>query len=60
MEKDPQVEPVADDLATRDCSTCWRVREPGWCVGTTGVNLMLLFGDPGDPTDDSAPDPGGG
>ncbi|HEX2012827.1 MAG TPA: formate dehydrogenase accessory protein FdhE [Roseateles sp.] len=53
MEKDPQVEPIADDLASLTLDLL--VAETG--LQRHGVNLLLLFGDP-----DSAsapPDPGG-
>lgn len=53
MEKDPQVDPVADDLASLTLDLL--VAETG--KQRHGVNLMLLFGDP-----EAAPppDPGGG
>ncbi len=53
MDKDPQVDPVADDLASLTLDLL--VAESG--VQRHGVNLMLLFGDP-----EAAPppDPGGG
>ena len=52
MEKDPHVEPMADDLASITLDLL--VSETG--LQRHGVNLMLLFGDP----DASAPpDPGG-
>jgi len=51
-ERDPQVDPVADDLATLTLDLL--VSETG--LRRHGVNLMLLFGDP-DPGD--PPDPGG-
>jgi len=52
MEKDPQVEPVGDDLASLTLDLL--VAETG--LQRSGVNLMLLFGDPepGAPP----PDPG--
>jgi FdhE protein len=50
MEKDLQVEPVADDLASLTLDLL--VSEAG--VARHGVNLMLLFGDP-----DAPPEPGG-
>ena len=44
MEQDPEVEPVADDLATVALDLL--LAQAG---GTSaGVNLMLLYGDPGD------------
>lgn len=49
MEKDHQVEPVADDLASLTLDLL--VSETG--LQRSGVNLMLLFGDPEPP-----PDPG--
>ncbi len=57
MERNAEVEPVADDLATVTLDLL--VAEAGF--QRHGVNLMLLFGDPedGDP-DEAAPDPGGG
>jgi len=51
MEKDHQVEPIADDLASLTLDLL--VSETG--LQRHGVNLMLLFGDP----DTSPPDPGG-
>lgn len=53
MEKDNQVDPAADDLASLTLDLL--VSESG--LARHGVNLMLLFGDP-DP--DPEPDPGGG
>jgi len=53
MERDAQVEPVADDLATVTLDLL--VSEAGY--RRHGVNLMLLFGDPEAP---AAPDDGGG
>ncbi|MDY0748220.1 formate dehydrogenase accessory protein FdhE [Paucibacter sp. R3-3] len=50
MEKDHQVDPVADDLASLTLDLL--VSETG--LQRSGVNLMLLFGDPEPP-----PDPGG-
>ena len=44
MEKDPDLEPVADDLATVALDLL--VSETG--KASAGVNLMLLYGDPGD------------
>jgi FdhE protein len=44
MEKDPDLEPVADDLATIALDLL--VSETG--RASAGVNLMLLYGDPGD------------
>jgi FdhE protein len=44
MEKDPDVEPVADDLATVALDLL--VSESGKTC--SGINLMLLYGDPGD------------
>jgi FdhE protein len=44
MEKDPELEPVADDLATVALDLL--VAETG--RASAGVNLMLLYGDPGD------------
>jgi FdhE protein len=44
MEKDPQVDPVADDLATLTLDML--VSESG--LQRHGANLMLLFGDPED------------
>ncbi len=51
MEKDPHVEPMADDLASLTLDLL--VSETG--LQRHGVNLMLLFGDP----DVGPPDPGG-
>jgi FdhE protein len=45
MERDAHVEPVADDLASVTLDLL--VAEAGF--QRQGVNLMLLFGDPGDP-----------
>lgn len=53
MERDANVEPVADDLATVTLDLL--VAEAGF--QRQGVNLLLLFGDPGDPGE---PDGGGG
>ncbi|WP_077035284.1 formate dehydrogenase accessory protein FdhE [Pelomonas sp. KK5] len=50
MEKDHQVEPLADDLASLTLDLL--VSDAGF--ERAGVNLMLLFGDP-----DAPPDPGG-
>lgn len=50
MERDNQVEPMADDLASLTLDLL--VAETG--LQRHGVNLMLLFGDP-----EAAPDPGG-
>jgi FdhE protein len=50
MERDPNVEPMADDLATLTLDML--ISEAGF--QRQGVNLMLLFGDP-----DAPPDPGG-
>jgi FdhE protein len=44
MEKDPEIEPVADDLATVALDLL--VSETG--KQSAGLNLMLLYGDPGD------------
>lgn len=44
MEKDPDVDPVADDLATVALDLL--VSESGRSL--SGINLMLLYGDPGD------------
>jgi len=55
MERDPNVEPVADDLASVTLDLL--VSEAGY--QRHGVNLMLLFGDP-DTAPDAAPDDGGG
>ena len=44
MEKNPELEPVADDLATVALDLL--VAETG--RASAGVNLMLLYGDPGD------------
>ncbi|HEX4585505.1 MAG TPA: formate dehydrogenase accessory protein FdhE [Burkholderiaceae bacterium] len=44
MEKDPDLDPVADDLATVALDLL--LSEAGRTSG--GVNLMLLYGDPGD------------
>lgn len=52
MEKDPEVEPAADDLASVALDLL--VSEAGF--ERSGHNLMLLFGDP-DPADDDAPSP---
>lgn len=52
MEKDPHVDPVADDLASLTLDLL--VSETG--KQRHGVNLMLLFGDP----DAAIPDDGGG
>lgn len=54
-ERDPFVEPVADDLATLTLDLL--VSETG--KARHGVNLMLLFGEPGpDPAATPPPDPG--
>jgi FdhE protein len=53
MERDAHVEPAADDLASITLDLL--VSEAGF--HRHGVNLMLLFGDPGDP-DPGKPDPG--
>src|SRR5262249_38339149 len=45
MERDPHVEPVADDLATLSLDLL--VTENG--KTPSGVNFMLIHGDPGDP-----------
>lgn len=50
MEKDNQVEPLADDLASLTLDLL--VSEAGGL--RSGVNLMLLFGDPDDPGGGSA------
>ncbi|MGI4778935.1 MAG: formate dehydrogenase accessory protein FdhE [Janthinobacterium lividum] len=50
MEKDPEVEPTADDLASVALDLL--VSEAGF--ERSGHNLMLLFGDP-DPFDDALP-----
>ncbi|MGY4829726.1 formate dehydrogenase accessory protein FdhE [Sphaerotilaceae bacterium SBD11-9] len=52
MERDPNVEPAADDLATVTLDLL--VSEAGF--QRQGVNLMLIFGEP----DDGPPDGGGG
>ena len=52
MERDPHVEPVADDLASVTLDLL--VSESGSL--RHGINLMLLFGDP---DIDAPPDPGG-
>ena len=44
MEKDPDIDPVADDLATVALDLL--VSEAG--KTSAGINLMLLYGDPGD------------
>jgi FdhE protein len=44
MEKDPELDPVADDLATVALDLL--LSEAGRTSG--GINLMLLYGDPGD------------
>jgi FdhE protein len=44
MEKDPDIDPVADDLATVALDLL--VSETG--KTSAGINLMLLYGDPGD------------
>jgi FdhE protein len=51
MEKDPQVDPVADDLASVTLDLL--VSESG--LQRHGVNLMLLFGDPEPPPDAGVP-----
>ncbi len=51
MEKDIEVEPVADDLASLTLDLL--ISEAG--MARHGVNLMLLFGDP-----EAGPDPGAG
>ncbi len=51
MERDPNVEPAADDLATVTLDLL--VSDSG--LVRHGINPMLLFGDP-----DAPPDPGGG
>lgn len=51
MERDPHVDPTADDLATMTLDLL--VGDAG--VARHGVDLMLLFGDP-----EAATDPGGG
>jgi FdhE protein len=53
-DRDPMVEAVADDLATLTLDLL--VSESG--KRRHGVNLMLLFGDPG-PDEAAPPDPGG-
>ncbi|MES2530325.1 MAG: formate dehydrogenase accessory protein FdhE [Pseudomonadota bacterium] len=55
MEKDPEVEPVADDLASVTLDLL--VSEAGH--QRSGHNLMLLFGDP-EPDHDANDDGGGG
>jgi FdhE protein len=55
MERDPHVEPAADDLATVTLDLL--VAEAGF--QRHGINLMLLFGDPDDPGDSSKPASGG-
>lgn len=55
MEKDPEVEAVADDLASVTLDLL--VSESGF--ERSGHNLMLLFGDP-EPSHGSDPDGGGG
>lgn len=57
MEKDNQVEPHADDLASLTLDLL--VSDTG--LERHGINLMLLFGDPepGGGADDPPPDPGG-
>lgn len=49
-DRDPMVEPVADDLASITLDLL--VSESGW--RRHGVNLLLLFGDPGEPENESA------
>jgi FdhE protein len=44
MEKDPDLDPVADDLASIALDLL--VSETG--KTSAGINLMLLYGDPGD------------
>ncbi len=56
MERDAHVEPVADDLATVTLDLL--VSEAGF--QRQGVNLMLLFGDPGDADEPAHPPDGGG
>lgn len=53
MEKDPQVDPLADDLASVTLDLL--VSDAG--LQRHGVNLLLLFGDP-DPPDPPDPPPG--
>ena len=55
MEKDPEVEPVADDLASVALDLL--VSESGF--ERSGHNLMLLFGDP-EPETETDPRPSGG
>ena len=55
MEKDPEVDPVADDLASVALDLL--VSEAGF--ERSGHNLMLLFGDP-EPAPDLSPTGGGG
>lgn len=54
MERDNQVEPMADDLASLTLDLL--VADSG--LARSGVNLLLLFGDP-DTDASAAPDPGG-
>jgi FdhE protein len=44
MEKDPDIDPIADDLATVALDLL--LAESGRT--SAGVNMMLLYGDPGD------------